>query len=616
MKFFFRKINALALPVLLWFAWAFELSAQEQLCRFDYRNSPGTEITVYSTFGRIPNGGYMPARVTIKNGSEKPKDWNLRFTSQDSSYNENLLLNSGFSLRCGAKSEVTHEILVPLSTVLDGDTFSHQIRIEISAPGLESNSARHNGQFSKDWPCIGISEDLAAHNLRNLDEKVKESFEKSSRSGYANEHFGLDFKASQLPEDWRGLSALDALMITGKEWRLLSPGSRQAVLQWNRMGGRLHICTTDNKATLKELGIEGPDAVVASHANAIPVLEHKARSLGVVQLNLWDGTELNVTHTYITFKPISRKALSFIRDYVSKWNLMEEFGSKSFNRWLVLTVLLLFGILVGPVNLWVLARPGKRHLLFVTTPILSLGASILMSLMIWFSDGIGGKGLRFTILNLEPEASERKAYLFQEQIARTGLLLGRGFEFKDEVTMSPVNLPTSPWSLFDKSTSRKNSLRIHGNRYNGDWFRSRCEVGHVLEAVRTTRSRIEKVANSDSAAPRLFSSLGFDIDLLYYIDESGAVWKSTAPVSTGSEIALANSDKTELDSWWEEHSSPGSNPLRSKLMRLTAQKDLFFAVTQDPRVDPLASGDFIRWKSTPVLVFGHLMEVASPLPPQ
>ena len=63
-------------------------------------------------------------------------------------------------------------------------------------------------------------------------------------------------------------------------------------------------------------------------------------------------------------------------------------------------VLIAFGILVGPVNLFVFAKSGQRHRLFITTPIISVGASLLLIVLILFQDGFGGRGSRLLLMEV------------------------------------------------------------------------------------------------------------------------------------------------------------------------------------------------------------------------
>ncbi len=567
--------------------------ARNQICRFDYELKPKVEIAIEGVFSQAPAWGYLPLFVTIINESDRSRTWRLRFRSVDNFYQEKLSVTSEFRLESAARAEVTHQILLPLASVLD-DTFSQEVRVDIISNGLPRRNHDWTGNFSRDWPAIGISDTLARKSLSALDDKVKNTI----TPDYANEHFGLQYDSAGLPGDWRGLIGLDALMMTEREWLDLPPPARLAVLQWNRLGGHLDIYASGNTTTLESLGFSG-------NATA-------KRSLGEVQLHSWNGTDLDTEKTFAAFRSLPKSARELVDGYSTGWGLPEAFGDESFNGTFVLIVLLLFGILVGPVNFWVLAPPGRRHRLFVTTPVLSVGASLIMAVMILVSDGTGGSGMRFTVLNLEPDPAERRAYLIQEQFARTGLILGRTFTLESDSALSPVNLLSSPWSQFNASGSRRNDLTIQGRDYGGDWFRSRSQTAHALRTVRSTRARIEYRGEQAGGSPALFSSLGFDVTNLFYIDATGAVWKSAAPLTTGSTPILEPSTETELNAWWKKQRQPASKALRAELDALTSQRGLFFATSTDPRVNPVATGDFIDWEDNPVPIYGTLLDASSP----
>ncbi|NIP92090.1 MAG: hypothetical protein GWO24_00865, partial [Akkermansiaceae bacterium] len=84
-----------------------------------------------------------------------------------------------------------------------------------------------------------------------------------------------------------------------------------------------------------------------------------------------------------------------------------------------------------------------RHRLFITTPLISLGASLLLVVLILFQDGFGGSGQRVTLMEIGPENT---AYLSQEQIARTGVLLKTGFTTTEHGYFSPVMIKDSRWA--------------------------------------------------------------------------------------------------------------------------------------------------------------------------
>lgn len=98
--------------------------------------------------------------------------------------------------------------------------------------------------------------------------------------------------------------------------------------------------------------------------------------------------------------------------------------------------MLVFAVLVGPVNLFVLAPARRRHRLFFATPLISLGAAGLLVLAVILSDGTGGKGERFVWMENVPE--ENVSYLQQYQYSRCEAMFSTGFEIPKAAFFAPM----------------------------------------------------------------------------------------------------------------------------------------------------------------------------------
>ncbi|MCB1233482.1 MAG: hypothetical protein KDM91_00235 [Verrucomicrobiae bacterium] len=578
-----------------------ESGAQQMLLRRNFENAGGTEIEIESVFAGASERGFLPVRVRIVNRSGRKLTWNLAFEFGGNWSNAGY--GSRFRVEAPAASETVEELLVPVPSILEASSgYNYRnVSVVVSSPGLATERTNQSFNSTGDWPQIGISAGISVKNGAALDNALKSS---SGSRGSSSDHFGAQYDPKSLPGDWRAYTGLDALMMTIEEWRALGTGPRKAIREWVRLGGRLDVYAEgDLGAAFASLGLgEGieKDGHVSSELG-----------LGGVRTLPWTGGNLIPSTAVTRYKAVENRGLWPAEDYRSGWELYRDFGTKDFNPALVVLLLIVFGIVVGPVNLFVWAKPGRRHRLFVTTPIISLIASFLIMLLILFSDGIGGTGRRVMLGLLQSEPDEKRFYTIQEQVSRTGVLMGGAFEMADPVFLSPAVLPDSEWNRVTGDRSESTRYDLAGRRYSGDWFQSRSEQAHVLRAVRPTRSRIELLAPSPDGKtpPRLFSSLEFAVEDLYYRDDRGAVWKATGEIhEPGTEIALepTNAAAFSLEKWWRERLKPVSDEIAGRAKTLANRNGHFFAVSRDRRAGLLETLDSIRWRDDVAVICGSV----------
>lgn len=577
---------------------------QETLLQRHYDPEGKTRIEVIGVFSSSLPRGYLPVRVTLRNGTLIDRRWDLSFRFAGG--RDDFAFRSAFTVAAAAGEETLHELLVPLPTTVGAGGAFRQIEVTASSPGLPSEQIFDSSNSSTAWPSLAISQQLAQRNLSALNGAVSAAIP-------GVDTFAVSFDPDHLPADWRGYTGLDALLLSDDEWTALAPGSRLAVLEWVRLGGRLDLYTLGSGpgAVLSRLDLGAPGSAAAS----VP------RGLGSVQAWAWNGQTLPDDTLMKRYGPVPNLAKRLGEDFKSGWALLQRFGTKDSNPLFVILLLMAFGVVVGPVNLFVLAKPGQRHRLFVTTPLISLVASLLILMLILLSDGVGGQGRRVVLANLEPGAAEKRLYVTQEQISRTGVLLGSAFDIADPVLLSPVAIPPSEWNRMTLSTSGPlASYSQAGQVFRGDWFQSRSEQGHFLQSVKPTRSRIELQSSSADGRqpPVLFSSLDFPVGPLYYRDDWGLVWKSAAdgPVSGGEPIPLTPAGPEELESWWAEQIGSLSPGTRSRAAGWWKRNGHFFARSTDPRAGFVDTLEAIRWQEDLALIHGPVLPAeAAPVAP-
>ncbi len=584
--------------------WSAGPQAQAQLIVVDQLldDTTATRVEIRSVFDPMPPTGFAPLKITATNGLEKAARWQFQFIAQTQTYPRADKSTSAFQLDVAGKSTQSAVFLAPVGTSYKYNSSgynegSHTLAVTLIGTGFETyNNSAYNDRVT-DFPAIAISKALADNSLTKLEDAL-EAKKKGLRgySGRNDKLFASRFLLEDLPQDWLGYSGFDFLLLTVDEWKQLKPGVQQGIRQWVRLGGKVHLYTAS---------VSLPDQLRKNETGK------EATSLGEITLLEWNGKELDATASVDRYwgQPLRHQevAESFGSSTSSKpdWTLMKQLGERHFASWQVVVFLVIFGILVGPINLFVLAPSGKRHKLFYTTPLLSFGASVLMIALILIQDGLGGTGRRFLALNLEP--TDATAYLIQEQVSRTGVMLGTGFELKQAAQIQPLALPRSPWvKLSADSDAQATDLTHLGAQYSGNYFQSRAEQAQQIRAAVSTRARMElKQGGAPDAPPSLVSALGFTVTELYYMDASQQCWKVASPVSTGQQVPLVRADKGEFTKWWEEACQPAGEKTRTRLVEAAkGRSGCFFARTA-------AAGDFVlptstgvRWKEDQIVVFG------------
>ncbi|OYW30847.1 MAG: hypothetical protein B7Z47_02885 [Chthoniobacter sp. 12-60-6] len=572
--------------------------AQKNIANDELDMATGTRVQVRSVFDPLPSSGYAPMRIVATNGTNRNARWGFDFHSQTTYYRQQNQHDSSFAVDVPARSTQSALFLVPLAVSYGDSSMGNNgqmLRVEISGTGFITQPKIEHENRGGAFPALALSEALAEFSITKLNKEVEAKLR--SGGGYygGTKAFGSRFEPADLPESWLGYSGFDFILLSSTDWQKLKPAVKRALLEWVRLGGKLHVYVSAG-TTAVSLGLpEGADAT----------------SLGKITTLPWDGKTLPAGETLNRYWGATQRTTSLTSDHATTghWPLLGLLGTRSFASWQVIVFLVIFGLLVGPVNLFVLAPAGKRHKLFVTTPLLSIGASIVMVVLILLQDGTGGIGRRFIAINLEP--AEASAYVTQEQVSRTGVMLGTAFEMKQPVLIEPLAMPDTPWvKLKNVGTSQPTSLTQEGRERRGNFFQSRAEQGQVLRAAISTRARLElKAGAAPDAPPTLISALGFTVDELFYTDAAGGYWRLEKPLSTGQSATLVKADESAHRLWREAAIQPAVQSLRDRLaIAIKDRRSYFIAKARsapDFTLDTLSS---IRWENDQIVVFGPVTQ--------
>jgi hypothetical protein len=566
----------------LFLALALHVSAQETMIREVFDPVTDTHVEVLALFSKPSPGGFLPVRVKIANNLKNDSRVRLDFESK-SDYGTNLASRSSFSFDTPGGKTTTRDIVVPISP--PGDYYgSANVTARLSGSmGMAENTIRSS--IGSNQPSVLLSEALFTPNASLLDSALAGKF--SGSRGGANEFAGK-FDPKQLPDDWLGFSGYDSVIMTDGDWTNIPPGARNAILSWVRLGGQLAIFSTSS-TTAAALGLPA-DAGFGS----------------IVIQNVASDLKLDATKVVdlVADNPTKPRQLSIQNDFASAWPLQTTFGAQKFQYAMFVIVLIIFAILVGPVNLFVFAKSGQRHKLFITTPIISLGASLILIVLIITQDGFGGNGMRRILMEVRPEGGVNAAYLHQEQFCRTGVLTGSDFTITTPALFQPVAIASSRWARFTSGSGSKGNFNLQPAdgklKASGDWFQSRSEHGHVLSTVVSTRGRIEKT----DVPGTYLSTFEFPIETIFYQDESRQ-WHRADDITAGKRFTLTPVDATMALPVLTGEANAFAARNHQFLKTAITRPGHFVAITsQAPGID---TNPGINWKVTHTVITGPVI---------
>jgi len=532
-----------------------------------FSEGSGMKAVFSSSFSELPGRGFVPIEVRLENGSRSRRDYSFQTTAMQSGQR-----NFSFEAKIAApaRSERSHLISVPLGADLRDGSQNANLTVRLDGPDVESgfvSQSSYLGSGGKPEQFIGMDRDLAAKYWGEIEQR----FEKKSRKLP-----GAQIEWGKVPPDWRTLAGFDILFFSPSVWRSLDARQREMLADWVALGGQLQFCLPQ--------GDPGDDLPVSgdSFLGVITRISEGADFPQRVE-DLCSGNRVTLPGM------VGSK-------YAENWGALNSVGRSSPPAPIVLSFVLAFALLVGPVNFFVFAKPGFRQRLFWTTPLISVAASLLIAGYILARDGVGGHGQRFTVEILD--ASRNRAFLAQEQISRTGVLGETSFALPDSVLPIPVSLRDV--GLHSGVPGHDSNYRLEGGRWSGDWFRSGSTQAQCLVSVEASRRRLEFAPGTDGI-PVVTSSMPDPILDIFYRDDRGKVWRGEN-LAPGGKVTLAPSADAKLRKALGASLANASPTLRERALSLSGRRGYFFAVPAQPTT--IASLPSIRWTRTGGLLIG------------
>lgn len=607
--------SAPLLLALLWVARPPGLEAHTVPVAYDEKS--GVDISLNRAYKSPPPFGYMPFSLEIKNKSGATRSWTLRFhDTQDLSRRHEIGQTSAFEFEVENDTTRKFEFLVPLTPRSTYVSPSSYLQWEMVGYGVFSTGPQHlfNASAGKDrTPYFLLGRDWGSDILGRLETR-------SLGASTPRSLYGSTITPKLLPQDWRGYFGCALVMLTEAEWQALAPPQQIALKNWVAQGGSFAVLTRSGTTNLAVL-LDEPAEHLTFSRRGVPALP---LGFGTARLVIATGQgypEKELLDLILNPGTVHSSTLKARNSYANSWGLAEMIPGIAANQGLMLIFVVLFAALIGPVNLFFFAGKKHRYRLFWTTPLISVGASLLLCLAILIFDGLGGHGRRMVAAVVLPHQNQMA--LFQEQISRTAVLTGAGFQTSRQAallqiifsnsghTMTPINRIRADGeinAIYNAEVAQRHNLSFFQDAgwFSGDYFQSRAVQAQALSAVLPTRARLNLLSPAGgSDAPRVVSDFESKLARVFYRDRDSKLWRGQNLVP-GGEVTLEASSQKDFDVFWDAQIALAGGDLAPRLRAVRQRRGHFYAEaepgTGSPAIDTLGS---VAWQDGPVLYLGR-----------
>lgn len=521
----------------------------------------GATLKGQSPFSQPPPFGWMPVVFELSNPTQRAVTWEIN--QQNYGYSSGL--SRSFSLTCPPGESRTSTVMFVVGEAVAGsDNYYYQTGVlALSAKSDLTSTSGNLGDYGSN----------RAQSLVLVGNKLP-------RQALVNSWLWIDFETSLAPVDWRAYQGFRSVAITDTEWRALPPGAKLALTTWVKTGGVMVVVATDPTSTAATLGLPANDGGPTAIACGLGHLRVMS-AVGVSELAQF--VESN------TFQDANRQQSQDSRTV--KWqNRAPGFFAAQGQGWLnllLLGVVLVFAVVIGPINLFLIAPAARRHRLFFSVPIISLATVLLLLIAVLLGDGLGGKGTRFVLIENRPGEGENTNHLVQYQTSRCGVMFSTGFTAPGSVFVEGLAGPNSTGRSDAQFQMTPEADGLHAS---GPWFASRTSQHFRLAGVAPTRGRVE--LTGDGTTAKLTSTFDFPLEKLYF-SRDGKEWWQASGLKSGEPVAVAALTRAELEGELKVALALAPEEIRDRVEQLRQRPQHFVALTAAPTA--IATHGSIRW---------------------
>lgn len=307
---------------------------------------------------------------------------------------------------------------------------------------------------------------------------------------------------------WLAYSQFDGIVLTAAELETMPPTVRAAIWQYVECGGTLTVFGEYEPP-------EGRASKVSSPVTGIRLF-HSGFGVGIVCSARSAG---ELTHDQLNYLTIHWRGTR--APWLSLKNALGANGALPVVESLdiplrgMFLLVLVYAILIGPVNVIVLARKKKKIWMLWTVPLLSALACFVVVFYSLFAEGVTPT-VRTQTFTLLDEATHQ-ATTIGVIAYYCPLTPADGLHFGSETELSP-EVDRNRWEGGEKRTVDWTK----DQHLESGWVTARAPAHFLVRKSEKRRERLQ-IGRDDEGAVTALNGLGVDIESLWVADEKGVI---------------------------------------------------------------------------------------------
>ena len=465
-------------------------------------DEPATRVTSYS--------GYLAYPVEIENTSESDRDIELRVIGDAMQFESLVVRRLSLSVRVPARSTVRSAFYLPPATLAAN-------RAEVFVDGAKQREtigighASHTSLLSGRW-YSGSSEPLVVLASRNVPPDVRVGLEDRASGDGRYEKLEIvraERETGEWLTDWVAYSRYSSVIVAADEWLTTPASVRAALAAYARSGGLLTVVGRGVRPA-DVLGYD-PEPSTASESGFYP--------------SSFGGVRVGASLPEADYDRFLRSMLNMARERPTRFDasdaesVMRSAPDSSLPMTAILSLLVVMAVVIGPVNLIVLARMRRRAMLFFTTPIIGLTFAAATFAVGLLNDGLSARVVSRTVTVLDHRID--RATTLGQWACYTPLPPRDGVSAPLDAEVTPIGRDAYDGSAISITLDRGTEQVL-----GGSLIRSRIP-GHMIvrrDAQRRERVEIEREGDAWVAT----NGLGVGIETFAFVSVDGDVWTAGA----------------------------------------------------------------------------------------